>query len=628
MRIRRLTVTRYRGLEQLVLHPGPCTVLIGPSNTGKSTVLEALDLLLHDGVGRGRQPLSELDYYARDTQDGFEIEAVLADLPADLSADVIDHLEGWRDHDKAVVSEPGGDGVEPIIRVRVTGSSDFDLEHTFAKTESNGARFGIGLRRRVGWFYDGRSRDPARELAFYQGGALDRLFEKAELTEPVDTLRSALRGGADAFNSHRAVKPVLQQLGGDLWGWGLGHDKDHPIFEIGALSHRELLQTLRLAIPGADGVTIPLLRQGRGAQRLLLVIVLLRLSRKAGLEPIVALDEPEQALEPLRQAQLVEMLHDIPDSGGQLFLTTHSPDIIRGFTPEDVVILSEDRRPAKALRDMSSQAKQGYERRLDGPAARGLFAPIPLLVEGPSDVPVLQTFWAAMAKTGEVKSMNSLGIDLINCEGVGNQPQIARVLNESGKQVVVLAEQDRPDELATHRSEGYCAALIVHDPREGRQNLEESLATGAPLTALAAALKALAEDRGYDWTAQHGDLKARRNSLPEDAQAATEAATTIEEFLAAMPEPQARALVAKALAPKGKKTITPFEMKGARQGRVFAEALVKTAGVPHAFRAAFMELQAWIRAGCQPHGHEITLTAPVPVADPHSSSAASPQGSA
>jgi putative ATP-dependent endonuclease of the OLD family len=401
-------------------------------------LLEALDLLLHDGLGRGRPPLSELDYYARDTRDGFEIEAVLTALPADVSADVLDHLEGWCAQTRAVVPEPDGDGVEPAIRVRVTGSPEFDVEHSFAKAESNGARFGVGLRRRIGWFFDGRSRDPARELAFYQGGALERLFAEANLTEPVDELRSALRNGASSFNSAEAVKPVLELLGGDLRDWGLGHDKDYPLFEVGAVSQRELLQTLRLAVPGADGVMIPVARQGRGAQRLLLVAVLLRLARKVGLAPIAAFDEPEQALEPVRQAQLVEMLRTIPGVGGQLFLTTHSPDILRGFTPEDIVVLGDDRRSARALRDMSAQAKQGYERRLDGPAARGLFAPIPLLVEGPSDGPVLQTFWAALAKAGEVKSMASLGVDIINCEGAANQPQLARILEVS------LAQRGRP----------------------------------------------------------------------------------------------------------------------------------------------------------------------------------------
>lgn len=62
MQIRRIKVERFRAIDTSVLHPGPVTVLIGPSNSGKSTVLAAMDLLLHHGLGRPRV-ISELDFY-------------------------------------------------------------------------------------------------------------------------------------------------------------------------------------------------------------------------------------------------------------------------------------------------------------------------------------------------------------------------------------------------------------------------------------------------------------------------------------------------------------------------------------------------------------------------------------
>ena len=55
-------------------------MLLGPNNAAKSTLLEALDLVLHPGLGRPRSAPDELDYYARDPSQGFEIEVVLGDL--------------------------------------------------------------------------------------------------------------------------------------------------------------------------------------------------------------------------------------------------------------------------------------------------------------------------------------------------------------------------------------------------------------------------------------------------------------------------------------------------------------------------------------------------------------------
>jgi hypothetical protein len=69
-------------------------VLLGPNNAAKSTVLESLDLLLHPGVGRPRPAPDEIDYFRRDPSQGFEIEAVLGDLPGPFRADVHQHLRG------------------------------------------------------------------------------------------------------------------------------------------------------------------------------------------------------------------------------------------------------------------------------------------------------------------------------------------------------------------------------------------------------------------------------------------------------------------------------------------------------------------------------------------------------
>ena len=95
MQIRQLTIRRFRGIEHTTLHPGPRTVLLGPNNAAKSTMLEALDLVLHPGLGRPRLPPDELDYYARDASAGFEIAVVLGDLRDPFLAEVRDHLEGW-----------------------------------------------------------------------------------------------------------------------------------------------------------------------------------------------------------------------------------------------------------------------------------------------------------------------------------------------------------------------------------------------------------------------------------------------------------------------------------------------------------------------------------------------------
>lgn len=616
VQLRQVRIERFRAIESLTLTPGSRNVILGPQNAGKSTVLEALDLLLHHGIGRPRPAPTEIDYFGRDPTEEFVIEAVVGALDEPMLAETNRFLEGWHGETGELVSEPEGVGIETVVRVRARGTPEFELLHEFAKPEAEGSRFGRPLRSSLGWVFDGRQRDPVRQLAFYQGGMLDRLFAADALDPAVGELRAALEGGAAAVNDDSAVSEVLGAFADDLRRLGLVGEEERPEFEVGSVSQRELLQSLRLALP-TQGVQIPLFRQGRGAQRLLLVSVLLRLATAGTATPIAGFEEPEEALEPLRQAQLAEMLINLADGGGQIFVVTHSPEIARAFEIEDFILLQERSAGANAkeLRvALSAPTRQSYERWLDGAVVRGLFSRVPVLVEGPGDRAALAVFWSELARAesaeGEqpVKPATQLGADLVNCEGFKNMPMLAAVLDEAGKSVVAWVEQDQPEvrqEAERLRNESHCAALVLHDEAEDRQNLEQALSAGASVEALGTALVALAAERGYAWEEQRDVLLGHLGSLQvEDEQhEAAARSDAVPALLACLDEGTARRLVAAALSAK---KVTPFEMKGGRQARIVAEAIVEHEGVPPNFARALRSLVDWIEGGCV-QGAEIRM---------------------
>lgn len=607
MQIRRLTIRRFRGIEHTTLHPGVRTVLLGSNNAAKSTILEALDMVLHPGLGRPRLPPDELDYYARDPAPGFEIAVVLGDLRDPFLAEVRDHLEGWNPKTREVVPEPDANGCEAVVRVQAVGSPDFDLAHEFAKPESEGARFGPRLRQQVGWLFDGRTRDPAWQMVFHRGGVLDRLFGDADLSPALEEVRAGLRQGATGFSDEAAVLAVLSQLGGDLRDLHIDVE-GLPQFELGGVSERELLQTLRLALPVLPDVVIPLRRQGRGVQRLLLVAALLRLaSQPDAPPPIGAFEEPEEALEPLRQAQMAALVRQVADKGGQVFVVTHSSEIARSFAVDDLHLVATCPRGAsRSLRDdLSPRAKQGYERRLDGPVVSALFARVPVLVEGASDRACFTVFWDKLAADKQVSARHARALDFINCEGAPLQPEMARLLCEAGKAVVTWAELDAAKELERLREEGHCAALVLYPDDPDRHNLEAALSAMCSLQALAAGMQIIAETRSYSWEEQRGDLLSR---CPEDVtpeqREAMKAGGDVAELLSALPDVAARRLVRAALDPKG---VGPFEMKGARPARLLAETIVAAQGVPEPFARAMKGLDAWIGLNCPKGPNELRM---------------------
>ena len=63
MRIARLTIENFRGIKNAVILLPKHGVLIGDNNTGKTTILEALDLVLGPDRLNRQPPIDEHDFF-------------------------------------------------------------------------------------------------------------------------------------------------------------------------------------------------------------------------------------------------------------------------------------------------------------------------------------------------------------------------------------------------------------------------------------------------------------------------------------------------------------------------------------------------------------------------------------
>jgi hypothetical protein len=348
-------------------------------------------------------------------------------------------------------------------------------------------------------------------------------------------------------------------------------------------------------MPGHGDEVVPIARQGRGTQRLAVLAILLRLARaRRGPDLIGGFEEPEEALEPLRQGQAARMLSELAEGGGQIFVTTHSPDVVRAFTLGDIVLISPGPRPEvrPLATSLSAPARYGLDRRVETGLTRALFVPLPVVGEGPSDKAVFETLWHALAEAGEVPRAEHLGIEALSAEGVTLMPLTVQILSEAGKDPVAWVERDEPRSQVLIFQD-FAACLLLYPADASRNNLERLLAQTFSLDALAAGMSALASDRSDDWEAQRSDLTSRAPAVVGDAgrRSALAAATDLRDALAALDEVEARALVALCLAAKSGPA--PFEVKGTRSARVFAEGLIARDGVVEPFRRAFIEFAVW-----------------------------------
>lgn len=136
MRIRRLWIENFRGIKSLdwkLSTDQQLVALVGPGDSGKSTILEAIHYLLGD---RWNIPFADTDFHTVNVGTPILIKALLIDLPPTLKKE--DSLGLWLsgvDQEGEVHQDPE-DGYEPAILVQLT--VDESLEPKWSVTRADG----------------------------------------------------------------------------------------------------------------------------------------------------------------------------------------------------------------------------------------------------------------------------------------------------------------------------------------------------------------------------------------------------------------------------------------------------------------------------------------------------------
>jgi putative ATP-dependent endonuclease of OLD family len=315
--IYRLSITRFRGIKALTWHPAcGANIILGGGDVGKTTILDAIALLLSPV---NSTTLSDTDYYGRDIDAGFAIEAI-ASLPP--GSGIHDQLKpawpwAWSGTEVSVPetdddTKPAG---EPVYRLRVRGTDDQELSYEIVQPDGSADFFPVALRRSIGLVrLSGDDRND-RDLRLVQGSALDRLLSD--------------KGLRSRMASELAKSDVKAELTDDA--------KETLAKLNTAFGEKNLPAGLDLAITGGQGpsiasligltadragIQLPLASWGAGTRRLSALAIA---EQNQGETPITIVDEVERGLEPYRQRMLIEKLQT---AKSQIFITTHSPAAI------------------------------------------------------------------------------------------------------------------------------------------------------------------------------------------------------------------------------------------------------------------------------------------------------------
>lgn len=480
MRVATLKIENFRGVRAGFVRFGTHPVLVGDNNTGKTTLIEALTLLL--GRDRLLRELTEHDFYGSCPQaaDRIKLVATITDFPNDNP----EQSSQWFREGRAVVKwldeatgavHPHRDNQAWKLCCQIAVQARFDHES-----------LAVELLR---YFHDhDEPVDPfaedtavvvpgklIQELSFYLVRASrtwDRVFSwgnelfkrtvLAAAAQPAAALlaeRDRLRAPDQPIDADPGIEPLIQNLNKEL---ALSFPNAPQVqLRLTGTDSRSVMEAVSAHFAAADGLSIPAARQGSGLvsmQGLLLLLELGRARAAGGGEFLMALEEPEVHLPPSAQQRLVQRVQALST---QTFVTTHSPLVASMAAPTSVLILKKHDGVLSAepfLEAPLPAAAQNWQRkffqhsRVDVLSA--LMQPSLLVPEGRADFQLLRCIMRPLMMTaGWVDSMSrpfGIEVGVVPTEDA-KVVETHQLMARLHRQVCCLVDGDREGQLYVER---------------------------------------------------------------------------------------------------------------------------------------------------------------------------------
>lgn len=435
MRLTGIRVTNHSRLADLSLEVRDHLVLVGPNDVGKSSLLRCLDLLLGASIAALYQRIEPGDFRLKD--DPLVIEGVLVDFSADDEALFPDEI--------AVDAATGSKKL--TIRLEAT----LDLTDTLhvERTAPDG-----GTGRQI-------SRDQTAVLRWALLGATSMSRDlRDDRKSVVDEILAAIDLGAEKVDFEALTTQLQQKLADSTVLTDLRAElasqltkalpeqieQDSLTFVPGSAADADVLSDVRLQVT-KDGAKRPLSEQSDGTRALYAIALYDLVSAAAN---IVAIDEPELHLHPTSQRSLARLLQA---SDNQKILATHSADVVGAFPPECIASVRVGGNIVQPSVDFLSDDERMAVRwwvrdKLEPLTARRVVA-----VEGISDRILVER-----ASELTDRSLDRLGISLIETGGAGDMGAIIKLFGKSGFDIPMSMLIDKDATAATAKVLGIAEA--------------------------------------------------------------------------------------------------------------------------------------------------------------------------
>jgi putative ATP-dependent endonuclease of the OLD family len=415
MYIRKLVVRNFKSLRNTEIELNPhLNIIVGDNESGKSTLLEAINLVLSSQI-KGRNIQFELTPYL------FNDDAVKEYLGALRSGKKVEPpkitIEAYFDNDKDLAQLKGtnclikGENC-PGLKFSIELKDDFAAEYEEYIRSPDLRTVPIDCYE-VNWESFSRSEKVTSRNLPIKANFIDTSLLKSmsgtdkyiakiisSNVEPKQLVELALsyRKMKDVFlqeDNVKQINAVLSKHKGDIT------DKDISISMD--MSSRSALESLTLHLDD-----IPFVFAGQGEQSSVQMKLAIDSSNKS---QILLIEEPENHLSYPNMNNLISKISE-KGANKQIIIATHSSFVLNKLGVENVILFNSGR-PMK-LKNLSPETEEYFMKLPGHDTLRLILSKKAVLVEGPSDELIVQK---AYFKKYGVKPLDN-GVDIISVQSL------------------------------------------------------------------------------------------------------------------------------------------------------------------------------------------------------------------
>lgn len=516
MKVVLLKIENFRGIQAAELKFDGHALLVGANNVGKSTICEALDLVLGPDRLNRFPPIEEFDFYngqyltpavkedEERTPIPLRVEVVLIELSPEVQKRCSSHLEFWHVAEKRLLKEGEAKAATPstaipCLRLETVGLYDpeedeFSAEtlYTHSPSAADGEKDLVrrDIKRLFGFLYLRALRTGSRALSLERGSLLDVLLRLQKVRtgiweQTIETLRTL-----DIEKKAAELEPVLISVEERLSSYvPSGKSGRATKLYVTQLTREHLRKTMAFFLAmRVDQEAVPFQQAGAGT---LNTLVLALLSFIAELKPdsvIFAMEEPEIAVPPHTQRRIADYLLF---KTKQAFVTSHSPYVIERFTPENTFLLT---RPlagsleATCVADATGLKENDYKRYARRGLSECMLGKGVILVEGLTEFHALPVLARCLeVQDATLNPLDLAGVSIFDAESDETIPKFAKFFQALGLKTFGFYDYKKR---STDEKAKFAAVLDV-DQEHPYKGFEELLAAEVPAARLRLFLREL-----------------------------------------------------------------------------------------------------------------------------------------